>query len=76
MSFEHRIAGIPCLIEVDSVFVQRPLGPSADSDQDCYGYSEVEFTVRDRKGYVAPWLRRKMTMEEGMEIEARILEQA
>lgn len=75
-SFEHRIAGMPCIIEVDYVFVQEPMGPRADSDQDCYGYAEVDFTVCDRKGYVAPWLRRKMTVEEGEEIENKILELA
>jgi hypothetical protein len=69
-----RIAGIPCTIQVGRVFVQEPMGPSADSDWDCYGYSEIEFTVCDRRGRPAPWLERKMTYDEKSDIETLILE--
>ena len=73
---EARIAGIPCLIEPTHVFVQRPMGPSADSDMDCDGYAEVCFDVLDRKGYRATWLEKKMTADERVEIENLILEAA
>ena len=55
------IAGIPCQILITSYTCQKPLGPRADSDYDCYGYSDCEYTVLDRKGYRAEWLERKMT---------------
>lgn len=32
-------------IEVTSFFVQKPLGRYADSDVDCYGYTEIEFEI-------------------------------
>ena len=73
---EARIAGIPCLIEPTHVFVQRPMGPSASNDMDCYGYAEIEFDVLDRKGRLAPWLEKKMTADERVEIENKILEAA
>ena len=72
---ETRVAGIPCLINPTHVFVQKPMGPSADSDWDCYGYSEIEFTVCDRRGRPAPWLERKMTDKDKQEIETLILEE-
>lgn len=42
---------------VTSYVYQRPLGPSADSDWDCYGYEEVEWDcncveVYDEDGYL------------------------
>lgn len=32
-------------VDVTRAFVQKPLGRNADSDADCYGYSELEFDV-------------------------------
>ena len=75
-NIESTVAGIPCLVQIDRVFVQRPLGPSADSDLDCYGYAEVEFTVLDRRGRPAPWLSKKLTAPEIERIENEILEAA
>lgn len=75
-SIESTVAGIPCLVQIDHVFVQRPMGPSADSDLDCYGYAEVEFTVLDRNGRPAPWLSKKLTKQEIERIENMILEAA
>lgn len=74
MNIESHVAGIPCQIQVDYVFVQKPLGRMADSDWDCYGYANVEFTVLDRKGYPAPWLERKLTPIDVERIENEILE--
>lgn len=75
MEIESRISGIPCIIQVDRCFVQKPMGPSADSDWDCYGYTEVDFTVLDRKGYPAPWLEAKLTEADRNRIEVEILEE-
>ena len=66
---ETRISGIPCTVTLDRMFVQKPLGRNCDSDWDCYGYTEIEFTVRDRRGRLAPWLERKMTNKDQSRIE-------
>jgi len=71
---ETRIAGIPCQIQVGRCFVQKAMGQRADSDLDCYGYSEVEYTVCDRNGRPAPWLSKKMTAEDDERIINEILE--
>lgn len=68
------IAGIPCLVDCTYLFTQKPLGPSCDSDHDCYGYSDVEFDVYDRKGYPAAWLEKKMTDADREAIITKILE--
>ena len=61
-------------MEVTYFHVQKPLGPNCDSDWDCYGYTEIEFNVLDRKGYKAAWLERKMTQEDRERIELEIVE--
>ena len=51
-----KIAGIPCLIKVESAVVNPgSYSYNAVSDYDYYGYCEIEYTVCDRKGYPAPW---------------------
>jgi len=74
--FDTTIAGIPCGIKTGKVTVQKPLGPNCDSDWDCYGFTDVEFTVLDSKGYPAPWLEAKMTDADRQNIESEILDQA
>lgn len=71
---ESTVAGIPCLIRVDYFFKQKPLGPMCDSDMDCAGYVNVDFTVCDRRGRPAPWLDRKLTTEDKERIENEIEE--
>ena len=71
---DTHIAGIPCQIEVTYFFIQEPLGPNCDSDWDCYGYTDIEFDVLDRKGYKAAWLEKKMTQEDIERIELQIIE--
>jgi len=71
-----RISGIPCLIEVESCTVVKPWkgqAATAPSDLDYYGYSEVEFTVCDRRGRPAEWLEKKMSDQERIDIEGMIL---
>lgn len=70
---QSHVAGIPCQIKVDRVFVQKP-NSMADNPDDYFGYTDIEFTVCDRKGYLAPWLERKMTEEDVSRIEQEILE--
>lgn len=71
-----RIAQIPCEVRATRIFVQQPLGPQADSDQDCKGYAEVEFEVFDLKGYPALWLSKKMTDADIERIERSLLAQS
>lgn len=73
---ETRIAGIPCKVRVTHCFVQKPLGTRCDSDLDCYGYTDIEFAVLDRKGYPAPWLEKKMSDDDRVRIEELILQEA
>lgn len=74
MILNAKIRGIPCRVRVTYFFEQRPLGPSADSDMDCYGYTDVAFDVLDRHGRPAPWLEAKMLSEDARAIEQEIIE--
>ena len=67
-----RIQGIPCQIRVTQFSHQEPLGPWCDSDLDCYGYTDIDFEVLVRRGYLAPWLSRKMTQDDVRNIEMEI----
>ena len=69
-----RISGIPCYIQVDRFFIQKPLGPMCDSDWDAHGYTDIEFTVCDRNGRPAPWLEKKMSYDDQQRIEVEIEE--
>ena len=73
---EARIQGIPCLIDVHRCLVVKgSFSRNAPSDLDYYGYSEIEYTVCDRRGRPAPWLERKMTDTDRSNIETIILEE-
>jgi len=39
------IRGYAVDVNVTRAFVQKPLGRMADSDADCYGYSELDYDV-------------------------------
>ena len=57
------IKGIPCLLEVITYKVISPWIGSIEtcpSDLDYYGYTEIEYQVRDTKGYTASWLEKKI----------------
>lgn len=61
-TIEATVAGIPALLRVDTyTVVKGSHSRSAPSDWDYYGYTEVEYTVCDRRGRPAPWLERKIT---------------
>lgn len=57
------VDGIPAIAQVTHYHNEPGArGASAhsyDSDADYYGYTELDFEVRDRKGYQARWLERK-----------------
>jgi hypothetical protein len=58
------VAGIPCLIGVMTYTNVKPWSGTArscPSSDDYYGYSEMEYEVLDRKGYLANWLSKKIT---------------
>jgi len=73
---ESTISGIPCFIDVETCnVVKGSFDYNAASDWDYHGYTEIEFTVYDRKGYIANWLAKKMTDEDVSRIEGEILAQ-
>jgi len=76
MQIQTTVAGIPCIAQVTHYHYQKPLGRSADSDWDCYGYTEVSFDICDRRGRPAPWLARKATKDDLARIEIEICELA
>lgn len=64
MQVATQIQGIPCLVEVTTFINVKPWKGSlhtCPSSDDYYGYTEIEYEVLDRKGYLAKWLERKMT---------------
>lgn len=72
---EHRICGIPCIIEVTHFSsVKGSFSYDAPSDMDYHGYTECEYEVLDRRGRPAPWLQKKVTDAIDMEIQLRISE--
>lgn len=74
MIIDSRVAGIPCKIQVLSYNKQEPMGRSADSDMDCYGYTNIEFEVLDTRGRSAPWLNRKLNSDDRNAIEQEIID--
>lgn len=67
------IQGIPCRVRVTHYFHQPAMGYWADSPDDCYGYTEVEFEVLDGRGRRAPWLEAKMLSEDRNVIKQEII---
>lgn len=80
MQVETTVSGIPCLVEVERYFVQKPDYNNDVSDFDYYGYSELDFVIKDRKGYLAKWLERKLTDADidriKVEVEAAYIQEA
>lgn len=76
MQFNHRVAGIPCIIDVIGAKWHRGQGRSAPSDWDAQDHFECEFEVLDRRGNSAPWLVRKLNVQIISDIEHAIAERA
>lgn len=74
-TLEHKLAGIPCQIEVTS-YTKVPSWKGAivscPSSDDFHGYTEYGYNILDRRGRKAPWLERKITPEEKVKIEQAI----
>jgi len=67
------IQGIPALIRVNTFKqVRGSFHPDAASDLDYLGYTEMDYEVLDRKGYLAPWLERKIDEHDEERIETMI----
>ncbi|TCT21189.1 hypothetical protein [Thiobaca trueperi] len=62
-----RIAGIPCLIGVES-YTHAPSFRGSpwkcDSADDYWGWTEAEWEVLDQRGRPAPWLQRKISQKD------------
>lgn len=65
MTFDTRIQGIPCQVDVtylEPLTPGRYFGPPEMCYPDEGGY--VEYDILDRKGYKASWLEAKMTPDD------------
>lgn len=74
-TFESRVAGIPCQIEVTHYSEDRPMRVTGSGfgDADPPEPEEFLFTVLDRKGYPAPWLEQKLTATDASRIKREYL---
>lgn len=61
--YETTIAGIPCLIEITYYNYTPGSGcyATAETPEDLFGTTELEYIIQDREGYAAPWLEEKLT---------------
>lgn len=73
MEIDTRIQGIPCKVRLTSYEkVQGSYSRNAASDMDYYGWSDCTYEVCDRRGRPAPWLERKATDKDWMNIDKQI----
>lgn len=74
MIFPSTVQGIPCQVEILSVRASDP-GRIHGPIELCYPpeEGEIEFQLRDRKGYLAPWLEKIVTLADQERIEGEIL---
>lgn len=66
------IAGIPCSVRIDHFSKQKPDYTTWSSDQDYYGYTEMDWVVCDQRGRPAPWLEKKIKQSDTDRIEKEI----
>ena len=71
MDLPFHIEGIPCIIHITH-FRKVEGDMNADNDLDYNGYTDIEFRIKDRKGYNADWLEKKITPALRLEIEDTI----
>ena len=43
-------SGHDAVLKVHNIVHQKPLGKRADSDWDCYGYTDIDYTIHDEDG--------------------------
>lgn len=70
LEFDHRVAGIPCVIRILHAEPFRA-GFFSGPPEHCYPDEGglIVWEVCDRRGRSAPWLERKVTKEEARNIE-------
>ena len=74
------VCGIPATCRIDGFVSVKPWKGSAQtcpSSADYYGYNDLDFTICDRRGRPAPWLKRKAetTSGEYKRVEAELISQ-
>jgi len=73
--FSTTVCGIPCGVVVDTYYYRKGNYSSQAVDpSEYYGEEEIEFTLLDRKGFVANWLYAKMADNDIEQIEEEIRE--
>jgi hypothetical protein len=73
MEIETRIQGIPCIVKLVSYErVNGSFSRNAASDLDYYGWSDATYQVCDRRGRPAPWLERKATDKDWINIDIQM----
>lgn len=70
MKLNTTISGIPCIAEVLN-YTSAELGMITSASTEPLMDEDYELNIYDRKGYHAPWLEKKLTMDD----EARIIEE-
>jgi len=73
-TISSKIAGIPCLIEILSCIYIPADRLTGASDIDYHGGYIPEWQVRDRKGYNAGWLGKKLTDKDVDRIDHEVIE--
>ncbi len=74
-TIETRISGIPCIVEITSYYPSTPMKWFRDGTCLPPQYEELEFSVMDRKGRIAPWLERKLDDQDRSRIEEELRKQ-
>lgn len=67
------ICGIPCQVKVNYYYHQEPDYNNDVSASDYYGYTDLDYTLYDRKGYRADWLMKKMSKQDEEKVQEEIL---
>jgi len=70
-----QVKGIPAQIGVISFSsVRGSFSYSAPSDLDYFGYTEMEWELLDRKGYLANWLDKKLSDVDRNELDQEVIQ--
>jgi len=73
LEFKTFIAGLPCLIKVTRFFKKKgEFSSQSTSEEDYYGYVEIEYDIYDRKGVLAPQFEEKLTSVMRADLEEEI----
>lgn len=77
MQFRHRIAGIPCRCDILFYTPTKPMQVTGSGMGDCTPPEEEEFEFRllNLRGYPIPWLEKKMTDQDILDIRKKFFDQ-